>query len=119
MEADEFAERLAHIRRRFAAALPRKIDDSFVALIDLSKMDDSTIDTVVVTHSRLHEMCGIAPSIGFSATGKAARLAEAVLQDAAKLKRSLTAEEVTALTTELNGLRVAAQSDLQPGTGQG
>jgi hypothetical protein len=119
VEADEFNERLAHIRRRFAAALPGKIEGIFVTLIDLSKMDDSTIDTVVVTHCRLHEMCGIAPSIGFSATGKAARLAETVLRDAAKLKRSLRAEEVTALTTELNALRVAAQSDLQLGTGQG
>ena len=119
MEIDEFAERVARIRQRFAAALPKKIDDSFLALDHLSGGGDSAIDDVVVTHRRLHEMCGIAPTIGFEATGRAARAAETVLREPAKAKRSLTADEAAALKRDLDALRDAAQSDLQSMTSQG
>ena len=118
MEIDEFAERVARIRQRFAAALPKKIDDSFLALDHLSG-GGRAIDDVVVTHRRLHEMCGIAPTIGFEATGRAARAAETVLREPAKAKRSLTADEAAALKRDLDALRDAAQSDLQSMTSQG
>ena len=119
MDIDEFAERVARIRERFAAALPKKVDDSFLALDHLSDAGDEAIADVIVTHRRLHEMCGIAPTIGFDATGKAARAAETVLREPAKSKRALTAAEVTALKTQLDGLRSAAQSDLQSMTSRG
>ena len=119
MEVDEFTERLARIRQRFAASLRSKIDDSFAALPVLSDKDADAIEAIVVTHRKLHEMCGIAPSIGFVATGKAARAAETVLREPAKSKRPLTAEEVAAFTSDIDRLRTAAQSDLQSGTDQG
>jgi chemotaxis protein histidine kinase CheA len=119
VEIDEFAERVARIRQRFAAALPKKIDDSFLALDHLSDGSDGAVDDIVVTHRRLHEMCGIASSIGFEATGKAARAAESVLCEPAKSKRALTAAEVEALKHDLDALRNAAQSDLQSMTSQG
>ena len=115
MEVDEFTERLARVRQRFAAALPGKIGDGFAALPKLT--DD--IETLVVTHRKLHEMCGIAPSIGFAATGTAVRAAETVLREPAKTKRPLTLEEAVAFKTALEGLREAAQSDLQSMTGRG
>ena len=113
METDEFALRLARVREHFAISLTKKIDDSFARLPKLSDKDAAAIETIIVMHRRLHEMCGIAPSVGFQATGKAARAAEAVLRDPAKLRRSLTAAEVASFTTELDGLRAATQSDLQ------
>lgn len=119
MEVDEFTEQLARIRQRFATSLNGKVDDSFACLPKLSDNDAAAIETIVVVHRRLHEMCGIAPSVGFPATGKAARAAEAVLREPAKLKRSLTPEEVAAFTAGLDALRVAAQSDLQSSSGQG
>ncbi|HLF23359.1 MAG TPA: hypothetical protein VI565_05495, partial [Burkholderiales bacterium] len=72
MADDDFSERLARIRQRFAAALPGKIDDSIAALPKMSYADPEAIETIVVVHRKLHEMCGVAPSIGFPATGKAA-----------------------------------------------
>ena len=117
MEVDELTERLARIRERFANALNSKVDDSFASL---SKFSGATgIETIVVTHRRLHEMCGLAPSVGFPETGKAARSAESVLRDPAKFKRLLTPAETVAFTVELNGLRKAAQTDLQSGSVRG
>lgn len=119
MEVTEFTERLALIRQRFAASLLGKVDDSFAALPILSDTDACAIEAIVVTHRKLHEMCGIAPSIGFVATGKAARAAEAVLREPAKIKRPLTSEEIVAFASDIDKLRTAAQSDLQPSTDQG
>jgi hypothetical protein len=117
LEVDEFTKRLAQIRERFANTLNSKVDDSFASLSKFS--DAAGIETIVITHRRLHELCGIAPSVGFPATGKAARAAESVLRDPAKFKRLLTPAETTAFTAELNGLRKAAQFDLQSNMGQG
>ncbi len=113
MEREEFAERLARVRQRFATALPGRIDDSFAALPRLSAEQPDDIETLVVTHRRLHEMCGIAPTIGFPETGKAARAAETVLREPALSKRPLTGGEVSALRAELEGLRAVAQSELR------
>ncbi len=112
MDQDEFTDRLARVRERFAAALPGKIEDSLAALPRLSCADANAIETLVVTHRKLHEMCGIAPSIGFPAVGKAARAAETVLREPAKARRPLTASEAEVLSLELAGLHAAAQSEL-------
>ena len=118
MEVDEFTERLARIRQRFAATLNSEIDDSFASLSKCFDKDAATTDMIVVVHRKLHEMCGIAPSVGFPATGKAARAAESVLREPAKSKRPLTAQEIAAFTAELDGLRAAAQSELKSSIGQ-
>ncbi len=109
MEIDEFTERLARIQQRFIAALPEKIDDTFAALPKLTGDDADSIETLVVTHRRLHEMCGLAPSIGFEDVGSAARAAEIVLREPANVRRPLKLEEVEAFRTTLDGLRAASQ----------
>jgi hypothetical protein len=110
---DDFNDRLARIRQRFAASLPGKIDDSIAAVPKMSEADAAAVETVVVIHRKLHEMCGVAPSVGFPATGKAARAAESVLRDPAKTKRPLTASEVSAFMAQIDGLRSVAQTELQ------
>ena len=116
MDQDEFTDRLARIRQRFADALPAKIDDSFAMLPQLSCTDADAIEALVVTHRKLHEMCGIAPTIGFPAVGKAARAAETVLRGPAKSRRPLTAGEAAMLRAELTDLRQAAQAELAAAT---
>jgi len=113
VQTDEFAERLIRVRNRFASALTGKIEDSFAAIPKLSSDDNASIEAIVVTHRRLHEMCGIAPTLGFEATGKAARAAESVVRVPAKTRRPLTPDEVESFKSELVGLRAAAQSELQ------
>lgn len=107
---DEFAERLARVRARFAAALDGKIGDSFAALETIAGCE--TIEIVIAAHRRLHEMCGIAATLDFAATGKAAGSAESVMCAAAKAKRALTPAEMATLKSELEALRRAAAGDL-------
>jgi HPt (histidine-containing phosphotransfer) domain-containing protein len=109
---DDLTEQLARVRARFAAGLDGKIGDSFAALEKMSAGGDTT-EIVVTAHRRLHELCGIAPTLGFMATGKAARSAESVMREAASAKRALMPAEMTALRSELEALRVAAAGELQ------
>jgi chemotaxis protein histidine kinase CheA len=111
-------EQLARVRARFAGALDDKIGDSFAALEKISGCGE-TIEVVIIAHRRLHELCGIAPTLGFMATGKAARSAETVMREAARAKRALTPAEMSALKFELGALRTAASADLQTYSNRG
>jgi hypothetical protein len=113
MTADDFIEQVSRVRARFASTLSGKIADSFA---DLEKMSDGggdAIETVIATHCRLHEMYGIAQTLGFPATGQAAGAARTAIRDAAKAKRAATPAEIVALKTDLERLRVAATGELQ------
>jgi len=111
VDRHEFNDRLESLRQRFAAALPQRIDDSVCALPHLTTA--GAVETLIVIHRKLHEMCGIAPSIGYPAVGKAARAAETVLREPADRKRPLTAEESCQLRGKLECLRAAAQLELR------
>ena len=115
---DEFAERLARVRARFAAALDGKIGDSFAALETMSGGGE-TIEIVIAAHRRLHEMCGIAATLDFAATDEAAASAESVMSAAAKAKRALTPSEMAALKSELEALRRAVADDLAAHSNRG
>jgi hypothetical protein len=109
---EEFDERLERVRRRFTAALDSRIAAAFDAAQRLSAADDTdAIGIVVATHRLLHDMCGIAPTLGFAAIGKAARGAQEVLRAAAKERRALTPLELAAFTNALEKLRAAAFTD--------
>lgn len=119
MEEDEFNERIARVRRRFAEALPNKLADASAAIPKLTHDGADGIETLVVTHRSLHEMCGIAPSVGYPAIGTAARAAETVLREPAKTRRPLKPEELSAFQAALDHLQQTAQADLQSTTGRG
>jgi hypothetical protein len=111
--ADDFAEHVARVRERFASRLNNKIADSFTALEKMVAGGGDAIETVIVAHRRLHEMYGIAPTLGFEATGKAAGGARTAIREAARAKRAPTPAEIAALKTELEKLREAAAADLR------
>ncbi len=113
MAADIFAERLAKIRIRFVAALPAKIAESDAALPDLAGDGTASVAAVADTYRRLHGIAGTGPTIGFAATGQAAREAEAVMIEAYRSQRALTSGEATSLKDALAALRQAAETELQ------
>jgi hypothetical protein len=117
--ADDFTEQVARVRARFASALADKIADSFAALEKMSGGGAETVEIVILAHRRLHEISGIAPTLGFAAIGKAAGLAGTGIREAAKVKRALTPAEFTALKSELEALRMAAAGDLQTYSNRG
>jgi HPt (histidine-containing phosphotransfer) domain-containing protein len=105
---EEFDERLERVRRRFTAALDGRITAAWSAAEKLSAAGDEAADIVITAHRLLHDMCGIAPTLGFAAIGKTARAAQDVLRAAAKERRALTASELAAFTNALEKLRAAA-----------
>lgn len=111
MEPDQFAERIAAVRKRFAAKLVTRISDTEAVLPTLSGDTPDTVDAVATTHRCIHELCGIGPTVGFDAIGRAARTMERILLQAARGKRGLTADEISGLRTGLDELRNAARAD--------
>jgi chemotaxis protein histidine kinase CheA len=112
MSVDQFAERLAKVRQRFASTLNGKIKDTYVALPQLSGTGDDLVEVLGETYRRIHSIAGIGKAVGFSATGSAARNVENVLMPAHFAGRALEADEVVALKKELQTLRDVAQREL-------
>jgi HPt (histidine-containing phosphotransfer) domain-containing protein len=113
MYADQFESRLARVRHRFATTLESKIRDAVVSADRMSRGESGNIKHVSDSYRDLHGICGIGPTVGFTATGEAARAAEAALMQAHREKRGLTEREVISLKKALETLRVAAASELR------
>jgi chemotaxis protein histidine kinase CheA len=113
MPADHFEERLAKIRERFAASLEGRIADACEALPQLFGQESAVIEKVAETYRQLHGICGIGATVGFIATGKAARDAETVLLAPFRGKRGLTGGEGERLQKMFEALQAAARLELQ------
>jgi hypothetical protein len=112
MAVDLFAERLARVRERFVSALESKIEDTFAALPDLAG-ETAAFEAVDATYRRIHGIVGIGQTVGFAATGRAARTVENILLRPHEAARGLTAEEVASFRNALQLLRQTAASELQ------
>jgi chemotaxis protein histidine kinase CheA len=113
MPADLFAERLARVRQRFASSLENKIEDTYADLPKLSGDGRDVTDTLRETYRRIHGIVGVAPTVGFVATGNAARTVENVLFGPYRATRGLVSNEAEALRKALHVLREAARQELQ------
>jgi hypothetical protein len=111
VSTDEFAQRLAVVRKRFASKLATRINDTETALPRLAGNGPDVVDLVGTTHRCIHELCGIGPTVGFNETGRAARVIERILLEPSRLGRALTAAEVDSVRTGLGALRAAARAD--------
>jgi hypothetical protein len=113
MASDQFAERLAQVRARFASKLETRIA-SLDEAAPLLRGDGATaIETLAVAHRGIHDLCGVGPTIGFDATGRAARDIERVLLVPLRAGRGLNESEAAALREGIGALRAAARDDLQ------
>ena len=113
MDTQDFAERMAQIRQRFATKLATKIADSNSDLPSLAGDGQSAIDAVAATYRRIHEVCGIAPTVGFIEAGRAARRLDEILIGPFREERALATDEVARLKEGLNALEAAARIDMQ------
>ena len=113
MTLDPYAERLARVRQRFVSSLEGKIADTYAALPTLTGMEAAAASAVAEAYRTLHSIVGVAPTVGFPETGKAARAAEDVLRPPQQDKRGLSADEMTAVQERLDALREAATQELQ------
>jgi|HubBroStandDraft_2_1064218.scaffolds.fasta_scaffold626976_1 hypothetical protein len=113
MSDDQFTHRLAKVRHRFVSALESKIEDAYAAMPKLSGPDSVTVEAVDATYRGMHGIVGVGPTVGFPATGQAARSAELALFAAQHEKRGLAPPEIAMLSKALLGLREAATRELQ------
>jgi HPt (histidine-containing phosphotransfer) domain-containing protein len=113
MGADGFAKRLDEVRQRFAARLLDRIAEIDGALPQLTGEGGVALTAVSTAHRQLHDLCGAGPTLGFHATGKAARACEQILLQPARMKRGLTQQEMAQLSESLAGLQAAARIDMQ------
>lgn len=112
MTSNLFAERVAAVRQRFAAKLDSRIDEIEATIPELSSAE--AMETLARAHRRAHDLCGVGPTIGFVATGQAARTIERVLLAAIKANRALSADEVANVTDGIARLRSAASAETHP-----
>ncbi len=112
MTTDQFAERFAAVRERFAAKLDSRIDEIEAGVPLLC--GGEARDTLARVHRRAHDLCGIGPTMGFVATGKAARTVEQTLLAPLRANREPTDDELTRLRQQIAALRFAARSETKP-----
>jgi len=113
MHSDQFETRLAIVRHRFAVTLESKITDAVVSAVHMSGSGDGVTKHVSKSYRLLHGICGIGPTVGFTATSEAAHAAEVALMPAHHESRRPTQTEVVSLKRALERLRVAAASELR------
>jgi chemotaxis protein histidine kinase CheA len=107
--SDLFAERFAAVRDRFAAKLDARIQEIEATVPMLCRGDGG--ETLARAHRRAHDLCGVGPTMGFIATGKAARAIEQVMLAAIKANRPLSADELAKVSDALVALRSAASAE--------
>lgn len=112
MTSDLFAERFAAVRERFVAKLDARIDEIETGVPQIA--GEGAMETLARIHRRAHDLCGVGPTMGFVATGQAARRIEQVLLAALKANRALTADEVENITEGIARLRAAASAEAPP-----
>ena len=74
MHVDQFEVRLARVRHRFATALESKISDAVVSADHMTHDGHSALEYVSKSYRELHNICGIGPTVGFTATGVSGRI---------------------------------------------
>jgi len=112
MAESDFAASIAKIRARFAAKLTDKIQQADAALPHLMGDGSKAVDAVATAYRQFHDVCGIGATIGFEATGQAARVIDAILIGPFREKRGLSADELARLTEGIVSLRSAAQTEM-------
>jgi len=113
MNESQYAARIANVRARFASKLVDKIAETETALTHLTGGGSDAVEAVAAAYRRFHDVCGIAGSIGFEATGQSARILDTILIEAFRDHRGLSGDELVELTEGLKALRIVARNELQ------
>jgi HPt (histidine-containing phosphotransfer) domain-containing protein len=113
MYADRFEVCIARVRHRFATSLESKIRTAMAATEHMTRSDAGAVQYVTHSYRNLHSIFGVGASVGFAATGDAARDAETALIQAYEEKRGLTEDEVSSLKSALARLQDVAGSELR------
>jgi HPt (histidine-containing phosphotransfer) domain-containing protein len=113
MTTDPFTDRIDRVRARFATTLTGKIDETCAAIPHLSAVGPPAAAAVAEAYRCVHGIVGVGPTVGFPASGKAAREVENVLRQPDREGRGLAADEIALLAKTLQVLREVAACELR------
>ena len=108
----QFLNRIAEIRARFASKLADKIQATEAVFLQLACDENAAVDAVATVYRRFHEIYGISSTVGFEATGQAARTLDGILVEPFRDRRGLRADELAQLKEGLETLRIAVQAEM-------
>ena len=108
-----FAGRMAKVRARFASRLFIRIAQANEALPRMTGDGCDAVDAVTAAYREFHDVCGIASTIGFTATGQLARHCDAILVTPFRDQRALSESELALLTEKIEALRIGALMEIQ------
>lgn len=106
-----FVNQISWIRARFVQKLVDEIDATVAALTVLAGDDTAALAAVDAAYRRFHDISGIGATIGFQATGRAARILDAILAVPFRELRGLSGRETAKLSEGLDSLRAAARTE--------
>jgi hypothetical protein len=109
----QFDARIEAVRRRFVASFANRMQRTAAALPQMIGDGTASAETVASAYRWLHEVCGIASTIGFQSTGQSARSCDALLIGPYRTQRGLSAAELAQLSERLESLRLAARAEMQ------
>jgi hypothetical protein len=107
---EQFEARIEVVRRRFVASFANRMQQTTAALPHLSGDGTAPAQTVANAYRWLHEICGIASTIEFQATGHSALSCVTLLDGPYRAQRGLSAAELARLSERLKWL--AAQAEM-------
>ncbi|WP_315782192.1 MULTISPECIES: hypothetical protein [unclassified Bradyrhizobium] len=102
--------RLAVVRGRFSVRLVERLQQAAIDLVRMREDEATSAEMVAKTYCWIHEICGIASTIGFGAVGEAARACDIILVEPYRSRRGLETEELNELTKHFGRLRTAAEA---------
>jgi hypothetical protein len=109
----QFEARIEVIRNRFAAKFAVRMQQTDADLPRMTGEGAAPADIVANAYHWLHEICGIASTIGLQSTGLSARSCDTLLVGPYRAQRGLSAAELAQLAERLESLRLTAQAELQ------
>ena len=93
MTVNPFTDRLERVRHRFVSTLEGKIEDGYAAIPHLADGLPTAAAAVAELYRCMHGIVGISSTVGFPATGGAARDVESVLRPPQRDKRGLSDQD--------------------------
>jgi HPt (histidine-containing phosphotransfer) domain-containing protein len=107
-----FEARIEAVRKRFAAKFVDRMQQTITDLPGMTGDGAVAADIVAHAYHWLHQISGIAATIGFESTGQSARSCDDLLIGPYRAQRGLSAAELAQLTNRLDSLRRAAQGEM-------
>ena len=108
---ERFEARIDKVRTRFASKLAEKILHTSATLPRMCENSSESSDLVANPYRWLHDVGGIALTIGFEATGQSARLCESILVEPYRAQRGLSDVEFALMAERLESLRANAHAE--------